>query len=82
MNGYHFDMAKEGANQYSVQVSKRTIISGSNFSSALAVYKDLEERMENAHSPEQVCLVKEYDAKTKSWTEDIVRSNAQKIAKS
>lgn len=81
MNGYHFDMAKKGANEYSVKVNGSIVISGSTFPSALGVYKYIEESISNAGTPDVVQMVKEYDAKTKRHIEEVVRSNVSKRKK-
>jgi uncharacterized protein YacL (UPF0231 family) len=81
MNGYRFDMAKEGANEYAVSVNGKNVISGSNFASALDVFKYIEESISNAGTPDVVHVVKEYDAKTKRHTEEVVRSNVRKKKK-
>lgn len=81
VNGYTFDMAKEGANEYSVQVNGRNQISGSNFVSALDIYKYIESYIENAGATDLVHLVKNYDSKTKCYVDDIIRSNEEKVEK-
>jgi hypothetical protein len=80
MNGYHFDMAKDGANEYSVKSNGRLLISGSNFKSAFNVYKYIEESIENAGTFETVELIKDYDAKQKKHVEEVVKTNAKKLA--
>ncbi|PLS15085.1 hypothetical protein CVD28_24950 [Bacillus sp. M6-12] len=81
MNGYRFDMAKDGANEYAVEVNGKNVISGSNFASALDVFKYIDESIKNAGTSDVVHLVKEYDAKTKRHSDEVVRSNVRKPKK-
>jgi sulfatase maturation enzyme AslB (radical SAM superfamily) len=80
MNGYHYDMAKDGANQYAVKVNGYTMISRSNFASALSVYKYIEEGIDNSDSMDIVEVIKEYDAKSQSYTDEVVRSNEKNLS--
>ena len=81
MNGYRFDMAKEGANKYSVLVNQKVVISGSNYPSALGVYQYIEESIDNSCTPDFVELIKEYDGKTKTYVEEVKKDNNLKLKK-
>lgn len=81
MNGYHFDRAKDGANQYAVELNGNHMISGSDFASGLEVFKYIAESIKNAGTYDVVHLVKEFNAKTKRYSEEVVRSNVRKAKK-
>ena len=81
MNGYHYDMAKEDGNSYSIKVNNKMLIMGANFSSALAIFKYIEEDIENLGHEDVVELIKDYDKKTKTYVSEIVRSNEAQIEK-
>ncbi|WCK57619.1 hypothetical protein PP175_26515 (plasmid) [Aneurinibacillus sp. Ricciae_BoGa-3] len=74
MNGYHYDMAKKGANEYAVRVDGTKVIMRSTYASALDVYNYVKETMMASEQSYSVELVKEYDAKTKSRMDVVVKS--------
>lgn len=74
MNGYHYDRAKDGCNEYSVLVDGFELISHSNYASALDLFKEKKEQMIDSERKYSVELIKEYDSKQKSYVNEVVKS--------